>query len=125
MVETGAGCLEEYEMYRISSSAVRIDRAQLDLKLAKKVKDKKKAFCKSISSRKEGRAWTCSSVWPWGEKAVLFVPQISLLKVVLRPPGSLGFISESVGGKQYLQGYCVYLQGRAGDLTCMFASPWD
>lgn len=58
MVEAGAGCLEEYEMYRNSSSAVRIVRAQLELKLAKKVKDKKKGFCKYISSRREGKEST-------------------------------------------------------------------
>lgn len=32
-----------------------------------------------------------------------FLPQISVQRIVLRPPSSLGLLAESVGGKQYLQ----------------------
>lgn len=49
--------------------------------------------------------WAHCSVWPYGKKDEVLnaLPQISLQRIVLSPPSSLGLLAESVGGKQYLQ----------------------
>lgn len=53
-VEKGSGHLEEYKsVVRACRDAVRTVKAQLELNLAREVKDKRKGFVKYISSKRK------------------------------------------------------------------------